>query len=92
MRWFEMQVALDEGDLVEVRSILLKEQERSGEGIKACSICLKLQVGDRWLSMEDGLAEQYFLEQEVLPELQHEICRLCFESMYEAVTAPKRSV
>lgn len=104
MRWFEMQVALVEGDLVEFRSILLKEQERlaaplldvaqprSGVAIKACSICLKLQIGERWLSLEDALAERHFLEQDALPELHHEICRPCFESMYEAIAGPKRTM
>ena len=104
MRWFEMQVIQVDDDLVEFRSELLKEQERravplldvdqvrAGASVKACSICLKLQIGERWLSMEEALAEQNFLERESLPELRHEICRPCFESMYEEVTGPKHAV
>jgi hypothetical protein len=67
-------------------------QERSEEGIAACTVCLKLQVGDRWLSLEDALDEKHFLENDELPKLQHEVCRSCFEAMYEAIAGTKRTV
>ena len=93
VRWYDMKVAPIEGNLVEFRSTIVRERERSPEPLlkkadpnaklvlEACSICLKLNLAGEWITIEELLAKRPMLEGEDADRLHHGICNDCFEEM-----------
>lgn len=51
--------------------------------LRACSWCNRVEVGGRWVEVEDAVQELDLFERAQLPTLTHGICQDCYERLTE---------
>lgn len=56
---------------------------RSGELLRICSWCNKVQLNGAWWEIDDALVRLHLFEQGELPGLTHGICESCSKSMMD---------
>lgn len=94
-RLMEMEVARVPGGETEFRARTLSEEtrpaqplletggHRSGELVRMCSWCQRVEVRGVWLEVEEAAARLGLFELPVLPRLTHGICEPCYARMAE---------
>ena len=61
-------------------SLLDKDTPRSGDFIRICSMCKKIFTTDnKWVEIEEGLAQLRLFEAREMPQLTHGLCPICYE-------------
>jgi len=63
-------------------SLLDVSTERSDEMILICSWCKKIKAeDDDWLEVESAIEKMSLFNKEILPELSHGMCEVCFDKL-----------
>ena len=63
-------------------SLLDKDVPRSSDFIRICSMCKKIFIpGEKWVEIEEGLAELRPFEASEMPRLTHGLCPNCYEAV-----------
>ena len=61
-------------------SLLDTDTPRSGDFIRICSMCKKIFTTDnKWVEIEEGLAQLRLFEAREMPKLTHGLCPICYE-------------
>jgi hypothetical protein len=96
-RRMEMVVSAAPAGEVEFRSRILSEEGRppqalfepdrphSGEFVRVCGWCKKVDVGGEWAEVEEAVAELGLFDRPVLPQLTHAICADCHARVVAAL-------
>jgi len=92
-RYLELAIVPAGDDAIVFYSSILREEpretvgllhpgaERSGEYIKMCSGCKKIERGEnRWVEVEAGIAELRLFEAAILPQITHGLCNDCYNA------------
>lgn len=99
-RQMAMEVAAGPGGTVEFRSRVLAEELRppqpllacdrphSGQFVRVCGWCKKVDVGGRWEEVEEAVSQLGLFEHHLLPQLTHGICEGCYARMMDAIRGP----
>jgi len=92
-RLLEVRIAPAPDDGVEFRTRVVDSSERDvpvlldpaaprgGDFIGMCSWCQRLDVGGRWMEVEDVVRELRLFERPAVPQLSHGICPDCHARM-----------
>lgn len=96
-RLLQINVSLNDKDLVVFRigtiaevtrprvALLDAKRARSGELLRMCSWCNKVQLGGDWVEVGDAVVRLHLFEKGMLPGLTHGICEQCSASMMAAL-------
>ncbi|MEQ1517948.1 MAG: hypothetical protein ABL931_15825 [Usitatibacteraceae bacterium] len=96
-RSLQIDVSQPESEIVEFRVRTLNAVERphealldfhalrSGELLRICSWCNKVNLNDAWREIDDVLVRVHLFELGVLPGLTHGICGQCSASMMKVL-------
>ena len=80
---------------VEKRSavpLLDTAQSRSEAILKVCSWCMLVRLPDeRWVEVEQAVAELHLFAADRIPQISHGICPQCFEMMSDAIATTNES-
>lgn len=92
-RFLEMKISLLDDDTVRFRTRLLTEEQRrmqrlldpqlarSDVSIPLCGWCNRLNVGEHWLEIEEGIQHLRLMEKTLMPSLNRIICEECCRKM-----------
>jgi hypothetical protein len=69
-------------------SLLDRRSGRSDLLLKICGWCMRVQVNDSWLTIEDAITELRLFEAPRLPNVTHGMCPECYEGMLATLEAP----
>lgn len=71
---------------------LMKDLERSQKLIRMCSMCKKIEAGDKmWLEIEEGLVVLKIFEDKNPPRITHGLCHECFSNIMVKIEKLKQS-
>jgi hypothetical protein len=99
-RLLEMQVAGEPGGGAEFRTRVLSEVGRepqpllepdrphSGEFVRMCGWCKKVDLGGRWAEVEEAVSHLGLIDRLLLPQLTHGVCEDCYARMVETLRGP----
>lgn len=88
-RFMELTIRRIDGGALQVRSVLLREEprdavplldvsaKRSGELLRMCAWCKKVEVGDEWLEVEEAIAALDLFGAPEVPSISHAMCPEC---------------
>jgi hypothetical protein len=52
---------------------------RSGEAVRMCSFCKRIDVSGEWHEVEEATLALHLLERDTLPPVTHGVCPACYE-------------
>lgn len=92
-RFMELRITPCDNGAVELEGRILREEprrrvplfdltvKRTGDFVKMCSWCKKVQVNEEWKEVEDALEEMKLFNEHEQPQLTHGVCPACSESI-----------
>lgn len=102
-RFLEMHARKIDDDSVEfeVRTLAVEERprqrllenggERTDAVLRMCGWCKKMPIGERWVEIEEAVAELGLFEASALPLISHGICAECEETTLKRFEASERA-
>jgi hypothetical protein len=99
-RQMEMVVSAGPAGTVEFRSrvvsegprppqpLLERDRPHSGDLVRVCGWCKKVDVGGRWAEVEEAVSRLGLFDRPVLPQLTHGICEDCHARMVATLRGP----
>lgn len=67
------------------------DRKNTGELLRVCGWCKKVDVGEQWVEVEEAVAALGLFDRSLLPDVTHGICESCFSDMAAVVGADQRT-
>jgi hypothetical protein len=67
-------------------NLIDQKEKRTNKLINICSMCKKIKLSqNKWIEIEEGIAQLKIFEAEKLPGLTHGLCPACYQKVMETI-------